>query len=161
MQKFTTCLWFDHHAEEAAKFYVSIFKNSRILGLTRYSDEVAEVAGQPKGSVMTVSFELEGEKFLSLNGDSKFQFTPAISFMVKCETQAEIDYLWEKLSAGGEEMQCGWLRDKFGVSWQIIPAQLEVMMADPDPSKFQRMMIALMPMIKLDLAVLQKAFKGE
>ena len=121
MQKITPCLWFDDKAEEAAKFYVSIFKNSKLGKITRYGEAGAEVSGRPKGSVMTVTFETRGQEFMALNGGPHFKFTEAISFLVNCETQEEIDEMWEKLSAGGEKGQCGWLKDKYGLSWQIVP----------------------------------------
>ena len=121
MQKITPCLWFDSQAEEAANFYVSIFKNSKIGNITRYGEAGAKVSGRPKGSVMTVTFEIEGQDFMALNGGPHFKFSEAISFMVNCETQEEIDEMWEKLSDGGEKGQCGWLKDKYGLSWQIAP----------------------------------------
>ena len=124
MQKITPFLWFDDKAEEAVNFYVSIFKNSRITGITRYGEEGAGVAGRPKGTVMTVEFTLNGQEFVALNGGPHFKFTEAISFVVNCETQEEVDYFWEKLSAGGEESQCGWLKDKYGLSWQVVPTVL-------------------------------------
>ncbi len=132
MQKIIPFLWFDDKAEEAVKFYTSVFKNSKIGNVTRYGDAGAEVSGRPKGTVMTVTFELEGEEFIALNGGPHFTFSPAISFVVNCETQEEVDELWEKLSEGGEKEQCGWLKDKYGVSWQIVPAALGEMMQDKD-----------------------------
>jgi predicted 3-demethylubiquinone-9 3-methyltransferase (glyoxalase superfamily) len=153
-QKITTFLWFDKNAEEAAKYYVSLFKNSKILSVARFGD-----AGPgPKGSVMTVSFELDGQEFIALNGGPQFQFTEAISLLVNCDTQKEVDELWKKLSAGGEESQCGWLKDKFGLSWQIVPRQLGKMLTDPDPGKSKRVMEAMLPMKKLDIAALEKAY---
>jgi predicted 3-demethylubiquinone-9 3-methyltransferase (glyoxalase superfamily) len=160
MQKFTPCLWFDHQAEEAANFYVSIFKNSKILSTSRYSEEVAKVAGRPAGSVMTVSFQLEGQEFIGLNGGPMVQFNQAISFMVNCETQADIDYLWEKLSAAGQTQQCGWLQDKFGISWQIIPRILNEWMTAGDIAWSERVMKALLQMDKLDIKGLQQAYEG-
>ncbi len=161
MQKFTPCLWFDHQAEEAAKFYVSIFKNSKILSTARYSKEVAQGAGRLEGSLMTVSFQLDGQEFLGLNGGPLFKFTPAISFMANCDTQAEIDELWEKLSAGGQKQQCGWLQDKFGISWQIIPRILNEWMTAGDIAWSERVMKALLQMDKLDIKKLQKAYDGK
>jgi predicted 3-demethylubiquinone-9 3-methyltransferase (glyoxalase superfamily) len=156
MQKITPFLWFDNQAEEAAKFYVSIFKNSKIVNVARYGD-----AGPgPKGSVMTVRFQLDGQEFVALNGGPQFKFTEAISFVVNCETQEEIDYFWEKLSAGGDKSRCGWLKDKFGLSWQIVPSALSEMVDDKDPAKSDRVMKALMQMDKLDIATLQRAAKG-
>ena len=157
MQKITPFLWFDHQAEEAAQFYVSIFKDSKINGVTRYTGE--EPVGE-KGAVMTVAFELAGAPFVALNGGPKFPFTEAVSFVVKCETQEEIDDYWEKLTAGGgEEVQCGWLTDKYGLSWQIVPDKLDEWAADA--AGFQRVMRAIMPMKKLDLAALEAAFAGK
>jgi predicted 3-demethylubiquinone-9 3-methyltransferase (glyoxalase superfamily) len=156
-QKITTFLWFDHNAEEAARFYTSIFKSSKVLGLARYGD-----AGPgPKGSVMTVRFQLEGQEFMALNGGPQFKFTEAISLMVSCETQAEIDELWTRLTAGGgSEVECGWLKDKFGLSWQIVPYAIARMIEDPDPAKSSRVMQAVMKMKKLDLAALERAYRG-
>jgi predicted 3-demethylubiquinone-9 3-methyltransferase (glyoxalase superfamily) len=157
MQKITPFLWFDNNAEDAAKFYTSIFKNSKLGKVARYGD-----AGPgPKGSVMTVEFELNGEQFTALNGGPEFKFTEAISFMVNCESQEEIDYFWEKLTAGGQEVQCGWLKDKFGLSWQITPTALLKMLNDPDPAKSQRVMKAMLEMIKIDLPTLQRAYEGK
>jgi predicted 3-demethylubiquinone-9 3-methyltransferase (glyoxalase superfamily) len=156
MQKITPFLWFDGKAEEAANFYVSIFKNSRIGKIGRFGD-----AGPgPKGSVMLVSFQLEGQEFHALNGGPQYSFTPAISLLVNCDTQAEVDELWDKLSAGGEKIQCGWLRDKYGLSWQIIPSVLVEMLADKDPEKSNRVMKAMMQMIKIDIAGLKRAYDG-
>ncbi len=156
MQKITPFLWYDGNAEEAATFYASTFKNSKIVSLTRYGD-----AGPgPKGSVMSVIFQLEGQDFYALNGGPMFQFTPAISFFVNCQTQAEVDELWEKLSAGGRKDRCGWLQDKFGVSWQIIPRHLSEMLGDKDPKKSQRVMQAMMQMEKIDIEGLKRAYDG-
>ena len=157
MQKITPFLWFDNNAEEAAQFYVSVFKNSRILSVSRYGD-----AGPgPKGSVMVVSFQLEGQQFTALNGGPLFKFSEAFSFVVSCENQAEIDYYWNKLtSAGGQESQCGWLKDKFGFSWQIVPTALGKLMTDKDPTKANRVMQALLQMKKLDIATLEEAAEG-
>jgi predicted 3-demethylubiquinone-9 3-methyltransferase (glyoxalase superfamily) len=153
-QKIATFLWFDANAEEAAKHYVSIFKNSKILSVTRYGD-----AGPgPKGSVMTVNFQLEGQEFIALNGGPHFKFTEAISLLVNCDTQREVDELWSKLSAGGEESQCGWLKDKYGLSWQIIPTALFELMQDRDPGKSKRVMEAMLQMKKIDIGLLEKAY---
>ena len=160
MQKFRPCLWYDGNAEEAAKFYVSIFKNSRIKNVTYYSEEVSAATGQKAGSVMTVLFELEGQEFLALNGGPVFKFTEAISIMVDCKTQAEVDELWEKLSAGGAKSNCGWLKDKYGLSWQIVPTILSEYMSGKDPAEYRRVMIALMKMDKLDIAKLKQAAEG-
>ena len=156
MQKITPFLWFDHQAEEAMQFYTSIFKNSKAGAIARYGD-----AGPgPKGSVMTATFELEGQPFLALNGgpNPDFKFTPAISFVVNCDTQQEIDMYWEKLSQGGRTNQCGWLTDKFGVTWQIVPSSLGRMMQDKDASRSKRVMHALLKMEKLDIATLERAY---
>ncbi|HXO18986.1 MAG TPA: VOC family protein [Thermoanaerobaculia bacterium] len=160
MQKITPFLWFDHQAEEAAKFYVSIFKNSKMGGVSRYSEEASQAAGRPKGSAMTVTFELEGQGFMALNGGPQFKFTEAISLMVSCKTQAELDELWTKLSAGGEEGPCGWLKDKYGLSWQIVPTIVGELMQDKDPAKSARVMQAILGMKKLDIATLQRAYEG-
>ncbi len=153
-QKITTFLWFDANAEEAVNHYVSIFKNSKILGVARYGD-----AGPgPKGSVMTVNFQLEGQEFIALNGGPQFKFTEAISLLVSCDTQQEVDELWRKLSAGGEEGPCGWLKDKFGLSWQIVPTALGKMMQDKDPKKSKRVMEAMLQMKKMDIARLEQAY---
>jgi predicted 3-demethylubiquinone-9 3-methyltransferase (glyoxalase superfamily) len=156
MQKITPFLWFDNQAEEAANFYVSIFKNSKIGTVTRYGD-----AGPgPKGSVMTVSFELEGQQFTALNGGPHFKFTEAISFVVDCKSQAEVDEYWDKLSAGGRTDQCAWLKDQYGVSWQIVPRVLMELISDPDAAKAQRVMQAMLQMTKIDIAKLQRAAAG-
>ena len=161
MQKISAFLWFDSQAEEAAKFYVGIFKNSKLGRITRYDDEVAEKIGRPAGSVMTVEFQLEGVEFVALNGGPQFQFTEAISFSVNCETQDEIDYFWEKLSAdGGSTGPCGWLKDKFGLSWQISPVVLGDILADKDPAAAGRVMKAMMEMEKIDIAALKKAYES-
>jgi predicted 3-demethylubiquinone-9 3-methyltransferase (glyoxalase superfamily) len=155
--KITPFLWFDCKAEEAANFYVSIFKNSKIENVTRYGD-----AGPgPKGSVMIVGFQLEGQKFTALNGGPHYIFSPAISFYVDCETQAEVDELWERLSAGGKKMQCAWLTDKFGVTWQIVPRALIELMQDKDPVKSQRVFKAMLQMTKIDIEGLKRAYRGE
>ncbi len=157
MQKITTFLWFNDNAEEAAKFYTSIFKNSKIGKITRYGD-----AGPgPKGTVMTVIFELAGQEFMALNGGPQFKFTEAISLMVKCQSQKEVDELWEKLSEGGEKGPCGWLKDKFGLSWQVDPTVLGKMLSDSDPRKSQRVMKAMLKMSKIDIAALKRAYEGK
>lgn len=154
MQKITPFLWFEDQAEEAVNFYTSIFKNSKILDITRYG----EGAPGPAGKVMTVAFELEGQEFTALNGGPQYKFTEAISFVVNCKTQKEVDDLWEKLTEGGEEGPCGWLKDKFGVSWQIVPTALTEMLSDPNPSKAQRVMEAMLKMKKIEIPVLQQAY---
>ncbi len=154
-QKITPFLWFDNQAEEAMNFYVSIFKNSKVISVDRYG----EAGPMPKGTVMTTSFELEGQGFMALNGGPEYKFTEAISFFVNCETQAEVDELWAKLSAGGEEGPCGWLKDKYGVSWQIVPAFLGEMLSDPDPERSQRVMKAMLQMKKIDINVLRRAYE--
>jgi len=154
MPRITPFLWFDSQAEEAARFYVSIFKNSKIVKVARYG----EAGPGPKGSVMTVVFELEGQEFIALNGGPQFKFTEAISFSVSCNTQKEVDEFWEKLSKGGEEGPCGWLKDKYGLSWQINPAILGEMLSDPDPKKSRRVMEAMLKMKKIDIAALKKAY---
>src|SRR5512132_2380011 len=160
IQRITPFLWFDHQAEEAATFYVSIFKDSRITSGARYDDEGAKAAGRPKGSVMTVAFELDGQEFTALNGGPLFKFTEAISFVVNCETHDEVDWFWEKLSAGGQEIQCGWLKDRFGVSWQIVPTVLVEMLQDKDPEKSKRVMAAMLKMKKLEIDALKRAYDG-
>jgi predicted 3-demethylubiquinone-9 3-methyltransferase (glyoxalase superfamily) len=160
MQRITPFLWFDNQAEDAAKFYVSIFKNSRIGSVARYDQEAAKVSGRPEGSVMTVAFELDGQEFTALNGGPLFKFTEAISFVVNCETQKEVDHFWEKLSAGGQEVQCGWLKDRFGVSWQIVPTVLTEMLQDKDREKSRRVMAAMLKMIRINIEALQKAYEG-
>ena len=156
MQKITPFLWYDGNAEEAVNFYVSIFKNSKVVSFARYGD-----AGPgPKGSVMTAAFQLEGQDFVALNGGPQYKFTPAISFVVNCETQEEVDELWEKLSAGGRKDRCAWLTDKFGVSWQIVPTVLSKLLQDKDPEKAKRVMQAMLQMDKIDIARLQQAYDG-
>lgn len=161
-QKLSPCLWFDDQAEDAARFYTSIFKNSRIVTITRYTDAGQEIHGRPDGSVMTVVFELEGQLFTALNGGPYFKFTPAISIMIECATQEEVDYYWNKLTEGGdpEAQQCGWLADKFGLSWQVVPENLAQLMSSADRPTAQRAMNAMLKMKKLDMAALQAAIKG-
>jgi predicted 3-demethylubiquinone-9 3-methyltransferase (glyoxalase superfamily) len=154
MRKITPFLWFNDQAEQAANFYTSIFKNSRVLSITRYGDEVPG----PKGKVMMVNFELDGQAFMALNGGPEFTFTEAISLYVNCETQAEVDYLWEKLTEGGEEGQCGWLKDRFGLSWQIVPTVLGELMNDPDTEKASRITQAMLQMRKIDIGKLKQAY---
>jgi predicted 3-demethylubiquinone-9 3-methyltransferase (glyoxalase superfamily) len=153
LNKITPCLWFDTQAEEAAKFYTSIFKNSRIVEVTRYGS----AGPRPEGMVMVVSFELDGQPFIALNGGPEFTFDEAISFEVNCDSQEEVDEFWTKLSAGGEESVCGWLKDKYGVSWQIVPTILNELIRDPDPERAQRAMKAMLGMKKLDVAELKRA----
>ena len=161
MQKITPCLWFDDKAEEAPKFYVSIFKNSKIGDVTRYGKEGYEIHGREAGSVLTVDFKIEGPQFIALNGGPIFKFNEAISFQVHCETQKEVDYYWEKLSEGGDEQaqQYGWLKDKYGVSWQIVPIVLDKMLQDKDSKKSERVMKALLQMHKLDIMILRQAYE--
>ena len=163
MQKISPCLWFDNQAEEAANFYVSIFKNSKIGNITRYGEEGYEVHKMPAGTVMTVEFQLEGQDFIALNGGPVFKFNEAISFQVHCKTQEEVDGYWEKLSKGGDKnaQQCGWLKDQYGVSWQIVPTVLPKMLQDKDSKKSQRVMKALLQMKKLDIKRLKQAYEGE
>jgi predicted 3-demethylubiquinone-9 3-methyltransferase (glyoxalase superfamily) len=154
VQKITPFLWYDGNAEEAVNFYVSIFKNSKVVSMARYGD-----AGPgPKGSVMTAAFQLDGQNFVALNGGPQYKFTPAISFVVSCETQEEVDELWEKLSAGGRKDRCAWLTDKFGVSWQIVPTILSKLLQDKDPEKARRVMQAMLQMDKIDIKRLQQAY---
>jgi predicted 3-demethylubiquinone-9 3-methyltransferase (glyoxalase superfamily) len=156
MQKITPFLWFDDQAEEAMNHYVSLFKNSKVLGVTRYGD----AGSGPKGSVMIANFELEGQRFTALNGGPHFKFTEAISFVVNCETQEEVDELWDKLGEGGQTQQCGWLKDKFGLSWQIVPSVLIELIKDPDPEKSRRVTEAMLQMTKIDIAKLRQAYEG-
>lgn len=160
MQKITPCLWFDDKAEEAASFYASIFKNSSIGNIARYDAASAKVSGQPEGSVLTVEFTLEGQKFLGLNGGPIFKFSEAVSFTIDCEDQAEVDYFWEKLTEGGEESVCGWLKDKYGLSWQVTPKRLTELLMDPDKEKAGRAMKAMLEMKKIDVAKLEEAVNG-
>jgi predicted 3-demethylubiquinone-9 3-methyltransferase (glyoxalase superfamily) len=161
VQRITPCLWFDFQAEEAARFYCDVFSNSRILRISRYGDAGHEIHGRPSGSVMTAMFELDGQTFTALNGGPVFRFNEVISLQVNCDTQEELDHYWNRLSAGGDESAqlCGWLKDKYGVSWQIIPAALADMMADSDPRKTERVMTALLKMKRLDISTLQRAFE--
>jgi predicted 3-demethylubiquinone-9 3-methyltransferase (glyoxalase superfamily) len=154
IQKIAPFLWFDNQAEEAAGFYVSIFPNSRIVKVVRYGDS----GPGPTGSAMTVEFQLEGQTFVALNGGPHFKFTEAVSFVVNCQTQEELDAYWEKLTAGGSDIQCGWLKDKFGLSWQVVPTVLSELLSDPNPEKRQRVMKALMTMKKLEIRALKQAF---
>ena len=160
-QRITPFLWFDDQAEEAVKFYVSIFKDSKIVGTTRYDEEASRAAGRPKGSVMTVAFELDGQEFTALNGGPLFKFTEAISLVVNCETQEEVDHFWNRLSAGGQQVQCGWLKDRFGVSWQVVPTVLVAMLSDKDAEKAKRVMAAMLKMKKIDIGALRKAYEGQ
>ncbi len=157
MQKLGTCLWFDGKAEEAVDFYTSIFKDSKKGSVSRYGKN----APKAEGTVMTVTFELLGQEFMALNGGPQFNFSPAISFIVNCATQAEVDYFWEKLCAGGKEIQCGWVTDKYGISWQVVPSILAELMSKADPAKNQRMMQALWKMTKLDIQKLKDAYDGK
>jgi predicted 3-demethylubiquinone-9 3-methyltransferase (glyoxalase superfamily) len=159
-QKITPFLWFDDQAEEAVKFYTEIFEKSKIKDITRYDDEGAKVSGRPKGSVMTVAFELAGQEFVALNGGPLFKFTEAVSFIVNCKTQKEVDHFWEKLTERGEEVQCGWLKDRYGLSWQVVPTALNQMLRDEDPQKAQRVMAAMLKMKKIDIAELKRAYDG-
>jgi predicted 3-demethylubiquinone-9 3-methyltransferase (glyoxalase superfamily) len=157
MQKITPFLWFDNQAEEAANLYTSVFDNSRVVSIMRYG----EAGPRPAGTVMSVTFELEGQEFTALNGGPEFTFSPAISFFVNCETQEEVDELWEKLSEGGEKEQCGWIRDKYGVSWQIVPSALGAMLQDKDAEKSKRVMEALLKMSKIDIKILKQAYEQQ
>jgi predicted 3-demethylubiquinone-9 3-methyltransferase (glyoxalase superfamily) len=161
MQKLTPCLWFDDKAEGAANFYVSIFKNSKLGPITRYGEAGAQASGRPKGSVMTVTFKIDGQEFVALNGGPLFKFTEAVSFMVKCQSQEEIDEMWATLSAGGEEGPCGWLKDKYGLSWQIVSPDWEEMLQDKDAMKSERAMAAILQMSKPDLAKIKRAYLGQ
>jgi predicted 3-demethylubiquinone-9 3-methyltransferase (glyoxalase superfamily) len=156
IQKITPFLWFDRQAEEAARFYTSIFPNSKIVKVVRYG----EAGPGPAGTAMTVEFQLEGQSFVALNGGPHFQFTEAISFVVNCRTQDEVDAYWEKLAAGGAPVQCGWLKDRFGLSWQVVPTLLPELLSDPDPEKSQRVMKTMLTMKKLDIRALEEAYKG-
>jgi predicted 3-demethylubiquinone-9 3-methyltransferase (glyoxalase superfamily) len=157
MQRITPFLWFDNNAEEAMNFYVSIFKNSKVMRVTRYG----EAGPGPAGTVMTTEFELDGQQFVGLNGGPRFKFTEAVSFTVKCETQEEVDYYWEKLSEGGEKSRCGWLKDQFGLWWQVEPTILGELMADQDPAKANRVMEAMLKMDKIEIEPLKRAHAGD
>ncbi len=161
-QKITPFLWFDDDAEQAVKFYTSIFKKSKIRAITHYPKSAAKCSGQPAGSVMTVEFDIEGQRFTAMNGGPSVKFTEAISFVVRCKNQAELDYYWKKLtSGGGKEVACSWLRDKFGVAWQIVPDDLMEMLASKDAAKVDRVMAAVMGMVKLDIKKLKVAYAGK
>jgi len=156
MPKITPFLWFDNNAEEAANFYVSVFKDSKILSVSRYGD-----AGPgPKGAIMVAEFQIQGQEFVALNGGPRFKFTEAISFVVNCETQEEVDYFWERLSDGGEKSHCGWLKDKFGLWWQVVPTELGKLMSDSDPEKVKRVTQAMLQMDKIDVEPLQRAYEA-
>jgi predicted 3-demethylubiquinone-9 3-methyltransferase (glyoxalase superfamily) len=157
MQRLTPCLWFDFNAEEAVNHYLSIFKNGKVLDVMHYGDATPEL----KGKVLLIRFEMEGQEFQALNGGPQFPFTEAVSISVDCADQAEVDALWEKLSAGGSKGQCGWLKDKFGLSWQIVPPGMIQMLMDPDPVKSQRAMSAMMQMTKIDIATVRAAYDGK
>jgi predicted 3-demethylubiquinone-9 3-methyltransferase (glyoxalase superfamily) len=159
MQRITPCLWFDNQAEEAVKFYASIFKNSKVGRIVRYGEAGAKISGRPKGSVMTVTFEIEGQEFLALNGGPLFKFSEAISFIVNCETQQAIDTMWEKLSEGGEKGRCGWLKDKYGLSWQVAPPVLGEMLQDKDAEQSERVIKAMLQMDKIDIKTLKQAYE--
>jgi predicted 3-demethylubiquinone-9 3-methyltransferase (glyoxalase superfamily) len=162
MQKITTCLWFDTQAEEAVKFYTSVFKNSKIGSASRYDEASAKVSGMPAGSVLTMTFEIEGRQFMALNGGPIFKFNESVSLVINCENQEEIDYYWEKLtSGGGAESQCGWLKDKYGLSWQVVPDELSKLMSGKEPGGPQRAMSALLNMKKLDIKALKDAYNGK
>jgi predicted 3-demethylubiquinone-9 3-methyltransferase (glyoxalase superfamily) len=161
MQKITPFLWFDNQAEEAANFYVSIFKNSKVGDIARYGKAAAAAAGRPEGSAMVVEFQIEDQEFVALNGGPHFKFTEAISFVVNCETQEEVDSFWEKLSEGGAESQCGWLKDRYGLSWQVVPTILNELLKDKDPKKSERVMQAMLKMKKIDIPALKQAAEGQ
>jgi predicted 3-demethylubiquinone-9 3-methyltransferase (glyoxalase superfamily) len=160
-QKISPFLWFDNQAEEAANFYVSVFKNSRIKAVSRYGEAGREVHGRQPGSVMVVDFELDGQSFAALNGGPLFKFNEAVSFQVNCDSQAEIDHFWSALTEGGRESQCGWLKDRFGLSWQVVPSQLPQIMSGGDAARQDRVMTAVMAMKKFDIAALQRAYDGQ
>jgi predicted 3-demethylubiquinone-9 3-methyltransferase (glyoxalase superfamily) len=161
MQKITPFLWFNDQAEEAANFYTSIFKNSKIQTITHYGEEAAKASGRPNGSVMTAAFQLDGQNFVALNGGPQFKFTEATSFVVNCETQEEIDQFWEKLSEGGEKGRCGWLKDKYGLSWQVVPSNLNQLLQGGNTEQTQRVMYAIMQMDKLDMTKLKQAYEQQ
>lgn len=162
IQRISACLWFDHQAEEAANFYTSIFANSGIDKVTRYGKEAAAISGRPEGSVLTVVFRLDGQEFTALNGGPMFKFSEAISFVVNCDSQGEVDHFWDRLSAGGDPdaQRCGWLKDRYGVSWQIVPGVLIELMNDPDPEKAQRVTAAMLEMKKIEIEALRRAHEG-
>ena len=162
-QPITPCLWFDTQAEEAARYYTGIFKNSKIVTITRYTDAGREVHGRPAGSVMTVEFEINGQPFTALNGGPHFKFNEAVSFQIMCRDQEEVDHYWNRLGAGGDPaaQQCGWLKDKYGLSWQVVPTALVEMISDPDREKSDRAMEAMLKMKKIDIEALERAFEGE
>jgi predicted 3-demethylubiquinone-9 3-methyltransferase (glyoxalase superfamily) len=159
MQKISPFLWFNNNAEEAVNYYLSVFKNSKRLNISRYGEEGAKISGREKGSVMTIAFQINGQNFIALNGGPVFSFSPAISFLVNCESQEEVDLLWDKLSDGGEKQQCGWLRDKFGITWQIVPTVLGELLNHPDTLKSKRVMNAMLKMNKIDIKSLKEAFE--
>jgi predicted 3-demethylubiquinone-9 3-methyltransferase (glyoxalase superfamily) len=159
MQKVNLCLWFDDQAEEAVNFYTSIFKNSSIDAVTHYSERQAKVSQRPAGSVMTIGFVLDGQDYLALNGGPVFKHSPAMSLVVNCDSQADIDEMWDKLLAGGSAMECGWLTDKFGISWQVVPRTIGMMMKNGTPAQIDNMMKAIMTMVKLDMATIQRAYE--
>jgi predicted 3-demethylubiquinone-9 3-methyltransferase (glyoxalase superfamily) len=159
-QKITPCLWFDTEAEQAARFYCSVFKDSRLGKINRYVNEGQEIHGKEAGSVMVVEFEIAGQKFVALNGGPQFKFTEAVSFQVHCDDQDEIDYFWKRLTDGGKEVACGWLKDKYGLSWQIVPKALLAMLSSDDQEKTQRVTKAFMQMTKFDIAALERAYAG-
>jgi predicted 3-demethylubiquinone-9 3-methyltransferase (glyoxalase superfamily) len=163
IQKITPCLWFDDQAEEAAKFYTAILKNSKIISITRYGEAGHEVHGRPAGTVMVVAFELDGQTFTALNGGPMFKFNEAISFQVNCRTQEEVDYYWEQLSEGGDKkaQQCGWLKDRYGASWQVVPTVLPEMLNDSDYEKSERVMKTMLQMKKIDIEELERAYDGK
>ena len=161
MQKITPFLWFDDKAEEAANFYVSVFKNSKIGGITRYDEEGAKAAARPKGTVMTVEFQLDGQEFTALNGGPHFKFTEATSFVVNCETQEEVDRFWAKLSEGGEKSRCGWLKDRYGLSWQVVPTVLGELFQSKNAERSERVMKAMLQMDKLDIKTLKQAYEQQ
>ena len=158
-QKITPFLWFNTQAQEAVNFYLSIFKDAKIINTTRYGEAGAEISRMVKGSIMTIAFELYGQEFIALNGGPQFKFTEAISFIINCDTQEEIDELWEKLSEGGEKGPCGWLKDKYGFSWQVVPSMLDAMLQDENPEKSERVMSAILQMGKFDIKKLQEAYQ--
>jgi predicted 3-demethylubiquinone-9 3-methyltransferase (glyoxalase superfamily) len=161
MSKITPCLWFDHQAEEAARFYTGVFRNSKIVAISRYGEAGREVHGQPAGKVLTVAFELDGQPYTALNGGPQFKFGEAVSFQVPCKSQEEVDYYWDRLSAGGDPgaQQCGWLKDRFGLSWQVFPSALIDMLQDKDRAKADRVMEAMLRMKKIDLEALERAYR--